>query len=738
MPLRERKHKSSIYHKIIFTISFFIILFIGAITFKHINNITDSSKMLLHTYEVNLELEHLFSYIIDSENSMRGYLISKDTIYLEPYRTAVKNVNNSFLILKKTTADNPEQQENIQKLFKIVNKRYDYMKTYSQDNKVVDINKNINFKKNFRESSKLLVDIRTQLNEMVNLEESNLKQRNSDYKNQIFLTPLLTLSILLITLIILIYAYSQTTKDVEKLQITNIKLSKSQFLSYQAEILSDFGTWEWKLNTNVLKYSDNLYRMLGEEPQSFEPGQENFMKFVYHEDEHIVNNIFDKILKDEELPYSYYRIVRKDGQLRYFRATGKLFTDDLGNKTVLGVTIDITDEHHKNELLISNNEELSIANKELKIFDQSSRQAEILGQYGSWVLDYDTLKFSYSDNKFRLLGCEPQSFDPSFTKFLEFVHPDDKHIIIETNEKAIKTKEIASVDFRIIRKDGKIRHFKVIAKTFKDSSGTESMIGTTQDVTDDYIKSQQLKVRNNELEQNIKELNEFNHVASHDLQEPLRKIQTFISRINDKEKENLSEFGKEYLSRIEKVSNRMRVLINDLLQYSRTNRTEKIFTKTNLNEQLSNSLLELSQIIEEKKAIITYNELPEIKGISFQIQQLFTNLLSNSLKYAKQDIVPVIDIHFSEIIAKNESKLKDKTSKKYNKIEFTDNGIGFDQENAEKIFLLFNRLHGKTEYYGTGVGLAICKKIVETHGGYIFATSTINQGATFTIYLPEA
>ena len=221
------------------------------------------------------------------------------------------------------------------------------------------------------------------------------------------------------------------------------------------------------------------------------------------------------------------------------------------------------------------------------------------------------------------------------------------------------------------------------------------------------------------------------------MQEPLRKIQTFISRINDKEKENLSEFGIEYLNRIERASSRMRVLINDLLQYSRTNRTEKIFEETNLNEQLQNSLLELSQNIEDKKAIINHSELPTIEAVSFQMQQLFTNLLSNSLKYAKEGVAPVIDISCKEITAKYESKLKDNSSKKYYKIEFTDNGIGFDQENAEKIFLLFNRLHGKTEYHGTGVGLAICKKIIETHDGEIFATSQPNVGTTFTIYLPE-
>lgn len=734
--MKENKHKSSIFHKIIFTISLFVLLFIGAITFKHINNISDSSKLLMHTYEVNLELEHLFSYIKDSENSMRGYLISKDTLYLEPYNTATKNVNNSFLLLKKLTADNKKQQENLASLYKIVNRRYEYMSDYSEQDLRIDITRNRNFKKNFKESSKLLVDIRSKLNEMVDIEESYLKQRNSKYKNQIYLTPILTLSILFITLLLIIFAYYQTTKDVEKLQAANIELNKSQFLSYQAEILSEFGTWEWNLSSGVIQYSDNLYRILGVEPQSLEAGQGTFMKYVHPEDIEKVNLIFEKIVKEENLPYSYFRIIRSDGEERYLRSIGKLFIDKLGNRTILGVTVDITDEHHKNELLISNNNDLVKANNELKIFDESSKQAEILGKYGSWILNYDTYKFTYSDNKFRLLGCEPQSFNPTIEKLLEFVHPEDKHIVIEANESALTTMEIPTMNYRIIRTDGKIRHFKTIAKSFTDLRGKKSMIGTTQDVTEDYNKSIQLKQRNKELELNIKELNEFNHVASHDLQEPLRKIQTFISRINDKEKESMSDFGKEYLSRIEKAANRMRVLINDLLQYSRTNRSEKKFEKVDLNEIINNSIQELSQNIEDKNGVVNFSSLPEINGVNFQMQQLFTNLLSNSLKYSKENIAPIIDIYSEKIIAKNESILNDNSSKKYWKIDFKDNGIGFEQEFSEKIFQLFNRLHGKTEYQGTGVGLAICKKIVENHSGFIFAYSKPNIGTTFTIYLP--
>lgn len=734
--MKNNRYKSSIYHKIIFTISLLILFLIGMITVKHINNISDSSKSLIHTYEVNLELEHLYSYIKGSENSMRGYLISKDSLYLKLYQKDIKNINNSFSSLKKLTSDNPSQQQNLQSLYKIIDRRYAYMDSYSNFNNNFDVNRNDTFKRNFNESSMLLSGIRGKLNEMVQIEKSFLKERNSIYNNQIYLTPILTLGILFITLLLTIFSYYKITKDLEKVQLANIKLNKSRFLSYQAEILSEFGTWEWNLNTKIITYSDNLYRILGAEPQSFEANQDNFLKFVHPEDVAIAKNIFEKIITNEDLPHTYYRIIRPDGTTRFLRSVGKLFIDKLGNKTVLGVTGDVTDEHNKNELLKSNYQDLIAVNNQLKIFDESSKQAEILGKYGSWVLNYDSLKFTYSDNQFRLMGFEPQSFEPSIENVSENVHPEDKLVVERAYKKALTSMEIAAINYRIIRKDGKIRQFKTIAKPFTDLKGIKSMIGTTQDVTEDYNKSLQLKQRNTELEKHVKELNEFNQVASHDLQEPLRKIQTFISRINDKDKENMTDAGKEYLSRMERASDRMRVLINDLLQYSKANRAEKNLVPTHLNDVLRNSLTELSQNIEDKKAVVNYAELPVINGIHFQMQQLFSNLLSNSLKYSKENNTPIIDINCTEISAKSEAVLKDKSLKRYYKINFTDNGIGFEQEYAEKIFLLFNRLHGKTEYQGTGVGLAICKKIVENHKGYIFAIGKPGQGATFTIFLP--
>ncbi|MDB5229090.1 MAG: hypothetical protein JWN78_3283 [Bacteroidota bacterium] len=255
---------------------------------------------------------------------------------------------------------------------------------------------------------------------------------------------------------------------------------------------------------------------------------------------------------------------------------------------------------------------------------------------------------------------------------------------------------------------------------------------------DRTLNSRLLAAKNLELERQNTELASFNHVASHDLQEPLRKIQTFISRISEKETTNISPTGKEYFERIQISANRMQMLIDDLLTFSRTNKADQIFESVDLNVLLENAKHELAQIIEEKDAHIQSVHLPTLNVIPFQFQQLLINLISNSLKYSKPGITPLIRITVEIIDGKNIPSTRAEHQKKYYKISFIDNGVGFEQQYAENIFVLFQRLHGRSEYTGTGIGLAICKKIVENHQGFITAEGKPNTGAAFHVFLPAS
>lgn len=249
-------------------------------------------------------------------------------------------------------------------------------------------------------------------------------------------------------------------------------------------------------------------------------------------------------------------------------------------------------------------------------------------------------------------------------------------------------------------------------------------------------KTTELIEANANLKKMNKELESFTYISSHDLQEPLRKIQTFTGRILEKENQNLSDTGKDYFHRMQDASQRMQTLLQDLLSFSRVNTAERKFEVTDLNKIIEEVKTEYKEIIEQKQAIIEVGPLCDANVIPFQMRQMFHNLISNALKFSKPEVPPHITITARNIKFSKPDNAQLQPEKEYCHIIITDNGIGFEPNFAEKIFEVFQKLHGKDEYAGTGIGLAIVKKIVENHNGVITASSEPNKGATFDIYIP--
>jgi signal transduction histidine kinase len=247
----------------------------------------------------------------------------------------------------------------------------------------------------------------------------------------------------------------------------------------------------------------------------------------------------------------------------------------------------------------------------------------------------------------------------------------------------------------------------------------------------------ELKQKNYKLQLYNKELDSFSFIASHDLKEPIRKILTYTNLIETSWHDSLTEFNKNNFRRIKLSAIRMQNLLNDLLLYSHIDTAPAMFEEVDMNKLLRDVVDDLQEEISESGAKIITNDLPKIKALPFQVKQLLENLLINSIKYKRDDLPPAISIN-SSLVHKHEVKEKfPKESRSYYKLEYADNGLGFEQVYAEKVFNLFERLLQNTNSQtGTGIGLTICKKIVENHNGYITVYSDVKKGTTFYIYLP--
>ena len=251
-----------------------------------------------------------------------------------------------------------------------------------------------------------------------------------------------------------------------------------------------------------------------------------------------------------------------------------------------------------------------------------------------------------------------------------------------------------------------------------------------------HLLNQQLIEKNDHLKNVNEELDRFAYVASHDLQEPLRKIRVFSDKITSAKEDQ--QQVERYLEKISSSSKRMQSLINNLLKFSRSALNPGDFVKVNLDELLAESLAELEVEIEKNQVMIYADPLPSVQAVPELMRQVFYNLISNAIKFKKKNQAPEIHITSSEM-KPEESKFHNKyvNGTRYYGIRFADNGIGFDKQYAEDIFMVFKRLHSFHEFEGTGVGLSICKKIIDKHNGFITASGKLKEGATFLIELPE-
>ncbi|MCE7060974.1 PAS domain S-box protein [Dyadobacter sp. CY343] len=493
-------------------------------------------------------------------------------------------------------------------------------------------------------------------------------------------------------------------------------------------------TWDLNLQTRDIIYSGRLATLFGYDENKLLTHAE-LRDHVHPDDRHsIVEKAFELALETGTYYYEA-RVIHPDKSIHWIRTQGKiLYRDDRVPHRMLGTMMDITDRKES---------ELAIKTSEGKFRTLADSMPQFV-----WTGDREGNLNYFNKSVYDYTGLTPAEMHKHLWRHI--VHPED----LKENTRLWNISIENGTDFvrehRLRRFDGEFRWKLSRAIPQRNPDGTINMwVGTSTDIhesklfideleTKVQLRTKELTIANSELVRTNMELAQFAYVASHDLQEPLRKIQTFATRILETENDKLSEKGKDYFSRMQASSTRMQQLIVDLLAFSRANAVEKHFERTDLNEILKVVKEQLGEVISQRNAVITSELLSTRDVIVYQFEQLFTNIIANSLKFVKPGQAPLIEIKTGRIAGQSIALSEADPGQTYTYISFSDNGIGFDEQFKDRIFQVFQRLHNRSAYDGTGIGLAICKKIVENHKGLLDATGQPGIGASFIIYLPEA
>ena len=364
------------------------------------------------------------------------------------------------------------------------------------------------------------------------------------------------------------------------------------------------------------------------------------------------------------------------------------------------------------------------AEEELKAISSRLLVATRAAKIGIWDFDPVNNRLIWDDQMFQVFGITRDRFSGAYEAWESTLHPDDLLRAREEVATALREKDEFDTEFRILWPDKSIHHIKAMALVQRDAAGQAvHMIGANWDITVQKLAAEELKRAAAELARSNADLEQFANVASHDLQEPLRAVVGCAELLAQGSGGKLTADDGELLRHIVEGTRRMQTLIRDLLAYSRVGSRGGWFTPTDLNKALALALANLDTSIHERDAVITHDALPTLVVDPTQMSQLLQNLIGNALKFCK-DKRPEIHIGAQ---ARNGGW----------QFSVRDNGIGIEPQYLERIFIIFQRLHARTEYAGTGIGLAICKRIAERHGGRIWVESQPGHGSTFYFTIPQ-
>lgn len=604
----------NIYIRFIFLSTLIILIFISLMTYRNLNNYINEVKLVRHSSVVFRLVENVLSAVKDAETGHRGFQLTRDSSYLEPYRASIRQLPDMLHDLDSMVQNNYMQKRYVDTLQTLINDQYLLISRILSNAERSSLYMDRYESKLLKDGKENMARIRTVIGKIRAVEEELYTNRIATEEGYRNIAPFSLLAFSIISVFGVAFLFSRVMGALDQKRKAEIGL---------------------KENLKTLEH---------------EVAEKQFAQRT-------IQNILDHSL-DGIMAFSSVR--DENGEIIDFQ----------------------------------------------------------------WLLANFISAQTLGRGKGDLTG-----------KRLLDVVPDAKKSGLFDIYKGVVDTSISQQFEREFDLRGELKWFYMAAVKLDDG-----LIVTYTDVTEKNVAESRLTQYAEELKRSNQDLEQFAYVASHDLQEPLRKIRAFGDRLAARYEDKLDEVGVEYITRMQQASARMQKLIEDLLSFSRISSGHEQFTRVDLTAVVNEVVDDIEGQILREKAKVGVKPIAEINGDRGQIRRLFQNLISNAIKFHKPGGLPTVEIS-GDVISGSEAEKEfgfPLAEPAYVRIVVKDNGIGFDEKYSEKIFNIFQRLQGRAEYEGTGIGLAICRKIMSNHRGYIRAQSVINQGSEFILIFPYA
>jgi signal transduction histidine kinase/CHASE3 domain sensor protein len=726
------------FSKTLFWSVIVVLIAVSLLTYRNLNNYIREVRIVRHSNNVLKALQIVLSGIKDAQTSQRGYQLTRDTTFLEPYDRSVQTLPTELHILDSLVSHNTAQL-----------KRVDTLRQLTQ-NQFVIIGKIV---ANARKSSlfldryerDLIMEGNSNMDQIRKVgariradEEKFFRERESSETDLRNIAPLYLLIYGLVPMVGLVFLFTRLLDGLERrkkaeqdLKDNIIELRKEaamrEFTQMTLRKILDHslnGIMAFKSIRNHENKIEDFSWILANTVSITATGlaSDEFIgkRLLLTMPESRSNGLFD----------SYCEVVETGvpRQFEHHQLNGK------GDKWIHVTVVKLEDGCI---VTFSDITERKLQNSLLEERALLLNEAEGLANMGSWKwTEKDNL--IWSDGLYNILKKQRGAHQPSWNSFLENVDPDDVGLVSDFVADMPARRTALKLDYRILI-DGEVHYLSMNVKAVRhDEDEQPYILGTVVDITERKVYENQLKQYTSELQRSNEDLEQFAYIASHDLQEPLRKIRAFGDRLSTKFHTELDVVGQDYLVRMQSAAARMQLLIEDILAFSKISRNYSAFERLNMRKLMDDVVDDLDAQVRRVQGTVRIGNVPNLNGDRVQVKRLFQNLISNGLKFHKVNENPIVEVNGKTMKGAQvrEEFGKPASDGEYAYFSVKDNGIGFDEKYREKIFNIFQRLHGRNEYEGTGIGLSICRKIVVNHRGLILTKSKENVGSEFIVILP--